>query len=139
MVDCILWQCCYVNHTTKWRIIMSGWTRQVVRMATIRIIVLSSCHSLCAMASTGQLHLPMLHDVTIANGLRNSCGNCPAHGCVVHPDAPSSLPSFNEETVPSLWNRPARYSWPSRMHDAICPMASITVAEVRQRRPTCRS
>lgn len=80
---------------------MPGWTRQVVRMATIRIIVLSSCHSLCAMASTGQLHLPMLHDVTIANGLGNSCGNCPAHGCVVHPDASSSLPSFNEETVPS--------------------------------------
>lgn len=85
----------------KWRITMPGWTRQVVRMATIRIIVLSLCHSLCAMASTGQLHLPMLHDVTIANGLKNSCDNCPVRGCVVHPDTSLLLPSFNEETAPS--------------------------------------
>ena len=81
---------------------MTGWIHQVVRTAIISfslvLIVLSPLCSFGNSTALNQLRLPMLNEITVARGLKNQCGRCPARRCTGNPEGASLRPSFYEQS-----------------------------------------
>lgn len=76
---------------------MTGWTRQMARMVTIRIVVLFFFGLCCRIIYAEQLHLPMFNDITITNGLENGFDNYSLLRGADHAGMPLPMPLFYEQ------------------------------------------
>lgn len=74
---------------------MPGWIHLAARTVIIKSGVLLSWTLCVPMASAQPLAIPLLHDVTITNGLKNTCV-CRRRGCVIYGNAPLTPASFYE-------------------------------------------